>query len=278
MSEPGTNGIAVSETATQADPKVRVEGATRVYRSRRGTDIEALAPVDLSIGQGEFVSVVGPSGCGKSTLLRIVGGLVRPTDGQVLLRHDDPARQLCATVFQDYSIFPWRTVAKNVSLGLDAQRLGRDEIRQRVTSWLGRVGLDGFANAYPRQLSGGMKQRVALARALAVEPEILLMDEPFAALDAQLRTLLQEQLLRICEEERRTVLFITHSLEEAILLSDRVVLLTRRPGRIKAEFTVDLPRPRSMELRGHPEFGRLENEIWDLLRDEVEDTVQGVAR
>ncbi|MAT05528.1 MAG: mannosyltransferase [Acidimicrobiaceae bacterium] len=261
-------------TLSTSEPHIRLDKVARTYRLKDGREIEALVPTDLSIGVGEFVSIVGPSGCGKSTLLRIVGGLVAPSDGQVVIGHADSTKPLCAMVFQEYSIFPWRTVRANVGLGLEAMGVRKKELHDRVSFWLDRVNLSAFEDVYPRNLSGGMKQRVALARALAMEPEILLMDEPFAALDPQLRTLMQEQLVRICEEERRTVLFVTHSLDEAITLSDRVVVMTARPGRVKVDLPIPLPRPRQADVGSDPAFHRLRTELWTQLREEVELAVQ----
>lgn len=231
--------------------------------------VQALGPLDLEVEDGEFVCVVGPSGCGKSTLLRVIAGLIRPTAGRLDIRHADRARALSAMVFQDYSIFPWKSVAANVRFGLDMAGVKKSVSQPRVERWLQKLGLADFAGAYPSTLSGGMRQRVSIARALAVEPEILLMDEPFAALDAQLRMILQEELLSLWQEDRRTVVFITHSLDEAILLGDRVVVMSARPGVVVADFRVPFERPRSPDLRGSAEFAALEQEIWEILRIEV---------
>ncbi|UKY55401.1 ABC transporter ATP-binding protein [Streptomyces inhibens] len=230
--------------------------------------LAALGPVDVDIAPGEFVCVVGPSGCGKSTLLRIAAGLLRPSAGELELRAsaDRPA----AMIFQDYGIYDWKTVLANVRFGLDIQRVPRKEADERARSWLARMGLADFAGAYPAALSGGMRQRVAIARALAVEPEILLMDEPFAALDAQLRTILQDELLDLTQTTRTTTLFITHSLEEALVLGDRVLVMSARPGRIIAERRPPFGRPRTGEVRATPEFTALKAELWQLLRGEVD--------
>jgi NitT/TauT family transport system ATP-binding protein len=258
---------AVSLAATT---KIRVESLSYSYRRRGRKDVLALDGLDLTVGTGEFVSVVGPSGCGKSTLLRVLAGLQRPTHGTASIRRDDETRPLMAPVFQEYSIFPWRTVEDNVRLGLDAAKVPRPEADGRVKEWIARVGLTGFEKAYPSHLSGGMKQRVALARAFVLEPEVLLMDEPFAALDAQLRKVLQDELLSICQERDYTVFFVTHNLDEAILLSDRVVLMSSRPGRVGSMFDVPFGHPRTPELRKLPEFSALEEKIWDELRGEVQ--------
>ncbi|WP_117000826.1 ABC transporter ATP-binding protein [Desertimonas flava] len=255
-------------TGTPADAKVTVRAVSRTFH-RGGSTTVALEAANLHIGRGEFVSLVGPSGCGKSTLLRMIAGLLRPSSGEIDIHHDDTSRSLCSVVFQEYSIFPWRTVTANVRLGLDAAGIPRKVGNARAADWIERVGLTGFAKAYPATLSGGMKQRVALARALVMEPELLLMDEPFAALDAQLRKVLQDELVAIYETLGNSVLFVTHSIEEAILLSDRIVVMSARPGRFKAEFTVPFERPRDVAIRSSAEFGALEEEIWALLRDEV---------
>jgi NitT/TauT family transport system ATP-binding protein len=260
---------ATDERGSTAKSRIRVRGIERLFESQ-GRTVHALGPVDLDIADGEFVCVVGPSGCGKSTLLRIVAGLINPSAGEAVIAHADPARPLAATVFQDHSVFPWKTVAANVEYGLALRRRGgRRERRRKVLALLARLGLAEFADAYPHTLSGGLRQRVAIARALAVEPEILLMDEPFASLDAQLRTLLQQDLLTLWESERRTVVFVTHAIDEALLLGDRVVVMSARPGRIKADIRVPFGRPRSHATRAEPEFGRLTEHIWELLRDEV---------
>jgi NitT/TauT family transport system ATP-binding protein len=248
--------------------KARLEGLGRKFGEGKGV-VDALGPMDMTIREGEFLSVVGPSGCGKSTLLRILAGLVRPSAGQIELVHRDPQRPLSAMVFQDYSIYPWKTVAANVALGLRYAGVRAKEREAITRKWLQRVGLEEFAKAYPQTLSGGMRQRVSIARALAIEPEMLLMDEPFAALDAQLRIVLQEELLALWQADKRTVVLITHSLDEAILLGDRVVVLSARPGRIVAEFEVPFERPRTPALRATQQFGQLEQEIWRVLREEV---------
>lgn len=260
---------------TGALDKISVEGLSYRYRRRAGADITALEDVDLTVQQSEFISVVGPSGCGKSTLLRLIAGLQQPTGGQIQIRHDDVARPLIAPVFQEYSIFPWRSVEDNVRLGLDAARVPRSEADPRVSEWIKRVGLSGFESALPGNLSGGMKQRVSLARAFVVKPEILLMDEPFAALDAQLRKIMQEELLEIVNGGHYTVFFVTHNLDEALLLSDRVALMSARPGRVRRIFDLPFGRSREPELRKDPAFVAMEDEIWTELRGEVAATDGG---
>jgi NitT/TauT family transport system ATP-binding protein len=252
-------------------PHVQARGLTRVFDNGRRT-VHAMGPLDLQIGRGEFVCLVGPSGCGKSTFLRLLAGLVRPSEGTLRIEHHEPERPLFGMVFQDHSIYPWKTVADNVRFALDVQKHGRPSkaVRaERVASYLQRLGLTEFADAYPATLSGGMRQRVSIARALAIEPEIILMDEPFASLDAQLRTILQNELVSLWEAERRTVVFITHSIDEALFLGDRVVLMTARPGRFLAEYPVPFERPRDAAIRGSAEFARLQQEIWSALSDEV---------
>ncbi|MDT0438648.1 MULTISPECIES: ABC transporter ATP-binding protein [Streptomyces] len=256
--------------AHDGDDKITAQDLGYTYTTRAGAQVPALDGVDFTVRAGEFISVVGPSGCGKSTLLRVIAGLQDPTSGSVAIRREHPGRPLTAPVFQEYSVFPWRTVEANVRLGLDAVGTSKAEAAPRVTEWIRRVGLEGFEKSYPSGLSGGMKQRVALARAFITEPEILLMDEPFAALDAQRRKIMQEQLLEIVKGKSNTVFFVTHNLDEAILLSDRIILMTSRPGRIKRVYDVPFPRPRSPELRADARFAVLEDEIWRDLRSEVE--------
>jgi len=258
----------LAEADEDATPwKIRATAIERTFGRGKRT-VRALGPLDLTVREGEFVCIVGPSGCGKSTFLRIVAGLIRPSAGEVEVRarSDHPA----AMIFQDYGIYPWKTVEANVRFGLDIRGVPRREGQRRARMWLERMHLSEFARAYPGELSGGMRQRVSIARSLAVEPEILLMDEPFAALDAQLRTILQDELLAICQAERRTVLFVTHSLEEAIVLADRVVVMSARPGYILAERVPPFPRPRSAEIRESAEFAAFRGELWRLLRGEVE--------
>jgi NitT/TauT family transport system ATP-binding protein len=226
--------------------------------------------VSFSVPEGQFATIVGPSGCGKTTLLRILAGLEKATGGEARIVPSDQSRPLVAVVFQEQSIFPWATVFDNVAYGLRMRRVEPRKVEHTVHYFLEKTGLDGFARAYPHQLSGGMKQRVSIARALANDPEILLMDEPFAALDEQTKVILQEELLRIWEEHRKTVVFITHSIDEALVLSDRILVMTSRPGRIKLLTDVPFPRPRQVyELRRRPDYGDLAYRLWQELRDEV---------
>ncbi len=249
--------------------KLEVVGVTKVFSTRNGS-IPALEGISLALAPHEFAVIVGPSGCGKTTLLNIIAGLERPTAGKVLLGGKEvtgPGADR-GMVFQAYTLFPWYTVRKNVEFGLMIKGLPAAVRRRIADRYLKLVGLEGFEEAYPRNLSGGMKQRVALARALANEPEILLMDEPFGALDAQTRVVMQELLLRIWEEARPTILFITHDIDEAILLADTVYVMSRRPGRIKERIPVDLPRPRTHKSYENPRFTALKSRIVDLLWEE----------
>ena len=247
------------------------DGITVTFRSANRDPVTALGGFDLEVGRGEFVSLVGPSGCGKSTFLNIVLGLMRPDRGEVRIDGRGirgPASDR-AMVFQEFGLLPWRTVEANVELGLELRGVAVADRQRRSRELIQLVGLVGFERHYPHELSGGMKQRVGLARALATNPDILLMDEPFAALDAQTRDLMQAELLRVWERSRKTVIFVTHSIEEAAYLSDRVVVLSARPGRRKAEVTVRLPRPRDYEMRLTPEFNELKLAIWNALKEEL---------
>jgi len=255
-------------------PKVLIRDVSVVFDGHGG-GLRALDRVSLEVAAGEFLCVVGPSGCGKSTLLRVCAGLIRQTSGEVAIHAERPDRPLTAMVFQEHALLPWRTVSDNVVFGLENRGVPRSERAARGREMLALVGLSRFATAYPHQLSGGMKQRVGIARALANDPEVLLMDEPLAALDAQTRTIMQEELLRIWAELGKTVVYVTHSIEEALLLGDRIALLSARPGRVKQIFSVDLGRPRGLEVRASPEFGALLDKVWGDLRDEVLRTMWG---
>jgi NitT/TauT family transport system ATP-binding protein len=257
-------------------PFIVAEGITVTFRSATRAPVAALADFDVEVGRGEFVSLVGPSGCGKSTFLNVVLGLLEPDAGTVRVAGrpvDGPAPDR-AMVFQEFGLLPWRTAEANVELGLELRGVPGAARRRRARELIELVGLAGFERHYPHELSGGMKQRVGLARALATDPEILLMDEPFAALDAQTRDLMQAELLTIWERTRTTVLFVTHSIEEAAYLSDRVVVLSARPGRQKAEIGIGLPRPRDYEMRLTPEFNELKHAIWSALKDELKASVR----
>jgi NitT/TauT family transport system ATP-binding protein len=234
-------------------------------------DLEVLRGIGLNVERGEFISVVGPSGCGKTTFLRIVAGLERATAGDVMLdghvvREPGTDRGF---VFQNDSLLPWRTAFANAIIGREIAGLLGAADRQRIQELLKLVGLEGFEHYHPRQLSGGMRQRVNLARALAIDPEILLMDEPFAALDAQTREIMQTELLRIWEDGHKTVLFVTHQIDEAVFLSDRVLVFARRPGRLQAEVKIELPRPRGLAIKRTAEFVSLVDRIWRMIEDDV---------
>ncbi len=234
-------------------------------------DLDALRGISLGVERGEFISVVGPSGCGKTTFLRIVAGLEHATAGAVSIDGrvvEGPGTDR-GFVFQNDSLLPWRTVFTNAMIGREISGAVGPDDRKRTMELLKLVGLEGFENYHPRQLSGGMRQRVNLARALAIDPEILLMDEPFAALDAQTREIMQTELLRIWERGQKTVLFVTHQIDEAVFLSDRVLVFARRPGRIQAEVAIPLPRPRRLEIKRTPEFVALVDRIWRMIEDDV---------
>ena len=275
MADPVTERPTTAARQPGADappgaPKIEARGLRKVFSSRRG-EVTAIDGVDFSAAAGEFISIVGPSGCGKSTFLYIVGGFVEATEGAVLvdgspITGPDPARGI---VFQEFVLFPWKTVMGNVTYGLARRGVPRAERRERARQLIDTVKLTGFERHFPKELSGGMKQRVALARTLIMDPDILLMDEPFGAIDAQTRVILQAELLQIWERTRKTVLFVTHSVEEALYLSDKVYVLSSRPARVKEVIEVDLPRPRDPEqIVGTEAYGRLHRRIWSLLQEE----------
>ncbi|HEX6025230.1 MAG TPA: ABC transporter ATP-binding protein [Solirubrobacter sp.] len=248
-----------------------VDSVTKTFvieRRKRHEELCALDGVSFDVTEGSFVAICGPSGCGKSTLLRLIHGLRPPDSGEIRVRGEPVLAPSLdrGMVFQNHGLMPWRTVQRNVEIGLEALHLSRDQRRERAERWLEKVGLSDFASYYPAQLSGGMQQRVGLARALAIEPEMLLMDEPFGALDAQTRVVLQEELERIWHAETKTVVFITHDIEEALFLSDRVLVMSARPGKIIADIVVDAARPRGTAFRASPEFAALKGRIWELLR------------
>lgn len=249
--------------------KLTVMNLSRVFNIKR-QKITALDNVSLEVKEGEFVTILGPSGCGKSTLLRIIAGLAEATSGQVykdgrLIQGPGADRGM---VFQSYTLFPWLTVRQNIEFGLTLKGLAEARRREIVDHYLEIIGLTPFADAYPKNLSGGMKQRVAIARALANDPDILLMDEPFGALDAQTRLVMQELLLKVWEESRKTILFVTHDVEEAIFLGDTVYIMTARPGRLKAQIPIPLARPRTPEMKNTRVFLELKTRILDQIREE----------
>jgi NitT/TauT family transport system ATP-binding protein len=252
-------------------PLLSVEGVSKEFDSR-GKRVRALDSVDLAVGEGEFVTIVGPSGCGKSTLLNLIVGLVRPSAGRILFR-GRPVTGITPAigyVTQRDNLLPWRTLAENVEIALELRGVPPDERRRRAAGLIERVGLHGFEDHYPHELSGGMRQRANIARTLIYDPALILMDEPFGPLDAQTRLLLQQQLLTLWSAARKTIVFITHDLVEAIALADRVVLMTSRPGRIKHVAPVPVPRPRRVdEIHTSPEFQATYERLWKELRPEV---------
>ncbi|WP_236903826.1 ABC transporter ATP-binding protein [Cupriavidus malaysiensis] len=256
--------------------KISARGVRMDYAVRNDAgqpeEVAVLRDFDLDVREGEFLSILGPSGCGKSTFLSILAGLTERTGGSI--RIDGRAlagiNPYQGVVFQGYALFPWRTVLENIEVGLEIRGVAKAERRRIAQEYLELVGLAGAGSRYPHEISGGMKQRVAIARALAYKPDVLLMDEPFAALDAQTREILQGELLRIWEQYRKTIVFITHSLDEAIFLSDRIAVMTRRPGTVKQILDVPLPRPRLPELRNAAAFVHLRQQAWDILKDEVQ--------
>jgi NitT/TauT family transport system ATP-binding protein len=255
---------------------ISIEGVSHRFLSRNRQPTTALTDVSSLFPAGKVTSIVGPSGCGKSTLLLIMRGLVKPGQGRVRFLYKDSAGNLVpgdaprmATVWQSFNLLPWRTVTDNVAFGLELQGVPLEQRRAKAAEAIKAVELSGFENHYPGQLSGGMKQRVGLARGMVMAPDILFLDEPFGALDAQTRLYLQEQLSTLVETSAKTVVLITHSIEEAIFLGDHVVVMTARPGRIAASLPVDLPRPRGFEVQKDKRFGELFAEIYGLLRDEV---------
>ena len=254
-------------------PKVRLEDVTLNYASETGAGILALDRINLQVRPGEFLCIVGPSGCGKSTLLHLIASLQSPTSGAIAI--DDDYVSTPGTdrilMFQEHGLFPWLTVAQNVEFGMKMKGLSKAERREKVRHYLRLVHLLQFHDSRPHQLSGGMRQRVALARALATEPDVLLMDEPFAALDAQTRDMLHDELEKIWVETGCTVIFVTHNVREAVRLADRIALMTFRPGRVKQEFIVDLPRPRHLE---EVEVAKTAREILDSLRDEINKSLE----
>ena len=255
---------------TSESRALRAEGITKHYTTSEGT-ITAVDSVSLDVAPGEFLAVIGPSGCGKSTLFNIIGGLVDGYEGRVSVADETVAgpHASIGMVFQEESTFPWRTVVENVAFPLEIARVSRAERLERARHFISLVGLEGFERRYPAELSGGMRQRVAIARTLAFEPKILLMDEPFAALDEQTRLLLGDKVLQIQQQLKQTTLLITHNITEAVQLADRILVMTYRPGRVKRFVKIDLPRPRSSEIVSSEAFGRYVAKIWSDLREEA---------
>jgi len=255
--------------------RVAVERLTKTYRDRRGAELTALEDVSLAAEPEEFLAILGPSGCGKSTLLNAIAGLLPATAGGVFFEGARrPGQPLTATVFQEFALFPWRTVQGNVELGLEELGLAAGERALRARRQIELAGLAGFEDRYPHQLSGGMRQRVGIARALAVDPAVLLMDEPFSALDAQTRTLMMEELLSIWERTRKTILYVTHNIQEAVWMADRVVVLSRRPGRVLDVVPVELKRPRTEAMLGEPALLHAVERIWGLVKSQARAALQ----
>lgn len=269
--EPRQGRVMEKEREHQVvEPYLAISGVSKSFRTKAGA-VEALDSIDFTAAKGSFISIIGPSGCGKSTLLACVGGMERPTTGHITVGGRNvmsPNRRL-GYVFQEESVFPWRTALDNVRFALEGQGLTKKDQINKARSMLRLVGLQGFENAYPTGLSGGMKQRVAIARVLAAEPEVVLMDEPFGALDQQTRLLVGEQVLRIWEETHQTILFVTHDIQEAILLSNEVVVLSARPARILERVTVPFPHPRDASLAGTSKFADIAARLWHTLSGEA---------
>lgn len=249
--------------------KLKIDNVVKEYVGNKGKTV-ALNGVSLDIKENEFICVVGPSGCGKSTLLNIIAGLLEPTSGAVYLdgKKIEGTGVERGVVFQGYALFPWRTVLKNVMFGLEMKRMPKAEAEKIAMKYIKAVGLEGFEHAYPKELSGGMRQRVAIARAYAADPEVLLLDEPFGALDAQTRVQLQSELLNTWEHEKKTCFFITHDVDEAIILAQRVIIMSARPGRIKKIVDIDIPYPRTQATKTDPRFLELKTEIWNEVYQE----------
>jgi NitT/TauT family transport system ATP-binding protein len=257
--------------------KIRISNLNKTYGGGR---VVALSDICLEIEPFESICILGPSGCGKTTLLRIVDCLIPRDSGDILIDGDDvrEPRPDIAVVFQHFGLFPWKRLEENIAYGLELRGASRQEIAAKVKRYIDLMGLRGFEQSYPHQLSGGMQQRAGLARALAINPSLLLMDEPFGALDAQTRELMQEELLRILETEKKTMLFVTHSIDEAILLGDRIVVMSRRPGRIREIISVGIPRPRKIiSVRAHPRYIELRSHLWEMLKQEQDDRVAAEA-
>ena len=255
--------------------KIVIRNLTKTYS---GGAVVALQDIDLEVAPNESLCVLGPSGCGKTTLLRIIDCLISRDRGEVLIDGQlvTQPRPDVAVVFQHFGLFPWKRLEENIAYGLELRGKSREDISAIVKRYVTLIGLKGFEKSYPHQLSGGMQQRAGLARAMAINPSVLLMDEPFGALDAQTRELMQEELLRLLETERKTMIFVTHSIDEAIVLGDRIVVMSCRPGRIREIFSIDIPRPRKiLTVRAHPRYIELRNAIWEMLKSEQEQNPAG---
>ena len=254
--------------------RVVVKDLEKKFIDSRKQEVTALRNINLTIEEEEFVVLVGPSGCGKSTLLNIVAGLLSPSSGEIYFEGlEGNKRPKMSVVFQEVALFPWRTVYENVVFGLEERGASKEEQREKGKYYIDMVGLAGFENAYPKQLSGGMRQRAGIARALAVEPDLLLMDEPFSALDAQTRTIMQEELLSIWNRRRLSTLYVTHNIDEAVFLGDRVIVMSRRPGEIKETIRIDLPKLGRKDEKYRHDFDRYSDQIWNLIRHEAQEAL-----
>jgi NitT/TauT family transport system ATP-binding protein len=254
--------------------RIVVEDVGKTFIDSKKKEVTALENINFSIGEEEFVVLVGPSGCGKSTLLNIVGGLMSPSTGQVYFEGTKGKDPKLGVVFQEIALFPWRTVYENVIYGLEESGASKKECKEKGQHFIDMVGLTGFESAFPKQLSGGMKQRAGIARALSVQPDLLLMDEPFSALDAQTRTLMQEELLTIWDRTRLSTLYVTHNIQEAVYLADRVIVLSRHPGQIKSIINIDLPKMERDKDQYRVQFENYSNEIWNLIRHDAQEALK----
>jgi len=280
MSEKSSGALGKGKQAAQRQRKIEIKNISRIFTIRRNNneekkDFTAIENVNLTVDKGEFLAIVGPSGCGKSTLLDIIAGLSKPNSGEIyidnkLITKPDLDRGI---VMQGYALFPWRTVRKNVEFGLEIKKVPKNQRKEIIDKYIDMVGLNEFKDRFPYELSGGMKQRVAIARALAYDPEVLLMDEPFAAVDAQTREILQDELLRIWEETNKTIIFVTHSIDEAVALADRVAVMSANPGTIKEIIEVKLPRPRRVsDVISSADFSWIRHKVWELLQNEEKES------
>lgn len=251
--------------------RIVIENVDKTFIDTKKREVTALQNINFSIEKEEFVVLVGPSGCGKSTLLNIVGGLMSPTHGSVYFEGTNGKKPTLGIVFQEIALFPWRTVYENVIYGLEEGGASKEEQKEKGKHYIEMVGLNGFESAYPKQLSGGMRQRAGIARALAIEPDLLLMDEPFSALDAQTRTIMQEELLTIWNRTRLSTLYVTHNIQEAVYLADRVIVLSRHPGQIKSIINIDLPKIGRDQEQYRSQFEQYANDIWQLIRHDAQE-------
>ena len=256
--------------------RIVIEDVSKTFVDTKKKEVPALKNINFTISDEEFVVLVGPSGCGKSTLLNIVGGLLSPTTGSVYFEGDNLGDKppTLGIVFQEIALFPWRTVYENVVYGLQERKLSKAEQKEKGQYYIDMVGLTGFENAYPKQLSGGMKERAGIARALAIEPDLLLMDEPFSALDAQTRTIMQEELLTIWNRTKLSTLYVTHNIQEAVYLADRVIVLSRHPGQIKEIIQIDLPKNGRNDEEHREKFEQYVDDIWQLIRHDAEEALK----